>query len=357
MFLEKVRLEKKLLSKGLMLRLAKKYRSEPKPERLSKFGFAIVVGLFISLILVWEMLFRSKLKEKIFYQNEFYSSPSQNDWYAKKPDVIEKKIEKVIEIKEVQPVISQKVELTKPNFDQIFSRGISVNTKLSKKAGSFLESKDFAAAENSDVAESSYVDLKSRFELKAGSVIPALLLTSINSDLEGELLAQVREDVFDSVSGNYLLIPKGTKIFGKYDSAINYGQERLFVSWSRLIFANGASLTLNDMSGVDASGSAGFNAEVNNRYGRLFTNAILMSLITAGVQLSQPQESRTGDGASVGQTLAASLGQNIGEVSAQVTRKNLNIQPTLEQQYGYRFNVMVNQDLVFPGEYNQIDIL
>ena len=98
----------------------------------------------------------------------------------------------------------------------------------------------------------------SPYEVKAGSLVPAVLITQANSDLPGQLIAQVRENVFDTASGAHLLIPQGTRAIGVYDSLVAYGQERILVAWQRLIFPDGSSLNLGSMPGTDPAGAAGF---------------------------------------------------------------------------------------------------
>ena len=107
----------------------------------------------------------------------------------------------------------------------------------------------------------------SPYEIKAGTIIPAVLLSAVNSDLPGQILAQVREAVYDSDTGEHLLIPQGTRLVGLYDHHIVYGQERVLITWKRLILPNGSSLSLKDgMPGTDAIGAAGFHDQVNNHY-------------------------------------------------------------------------------------------
>jgi len=184
-------------------------------------------------------------------------------------------------------------------------------------------------------------------EIKTGSVIPAALITGINSDLPGELIGQVSRDVFDSRSGDVLLIPAGAKLFGRYDSQVVYGQARVLVVWDRLVHPNGRAITLQGMSGADVSGAAGFADEVHNHYGRIFGSALLMSVISAGAQLSQPSV-RTFGGYDAQQQIAASLGQQMGQVGMEVTRRNLRVQPTIVIRPGLRFNVIVNKDILIP---------
>ena len=194
----------------------------------------------------------------------------------------------------------------------------------------------------------------SRYEVKAGTIIPAVLITGVNSDLPGQLIAQVREPVFDTESGQYLLVPQGARLIGFYDHQVAYGQERVLVTWKRVIFPNGASLSLKDgMPGTDPTGAAGFEDQVNHHLVRIFGNALLLSIISAGVQLSQiPSFGQGFTGPSAGNVLGAAVGQELGQTSNELIRRGINIAPTVEIRAGYAFNVMVTQDLVFPGPYD-----
>lgn len=192
----------------------------------------------------------------------------------------------------------------------------------------------------------------SPFEVKAGTVIPAVMITGINSDLPGQLSAQVSQNVYNTESGDHLVIPQGSKLVGRYDSQVAFGQKRVLVVWDRLIFPDASSVELAGMPGSDQAGYAGFEDQVDNHYFKIFGSAILMSFISAGAQLSQPDNANGSDSEDASTTLSAALGQQIGQVSAEMTRKNLKIQPTLEIRPGYRFNVMVNKDIAFQQPYN-----
>jgi type IV secretory pathway VirB10-like protein len=194
----------------------------------------------------------------------------------------------------------------------------------------------------------------SHYEVKAGTIIPAVLLTGVNSDLPGQLIAQVREPVFDTESGQYLLVPQGTRLIGLYDHQVAYGQERVLVTWKRVIFPNGLSLSLKDgMPGTDPAGAAGFSDQVNHHLVRVFGHALLLSVLSAGVQLSQiPSFGQGFTGPTAGNVLGAAVGQELGQTSSELIRRGMNIPPTIEIRPGYVFNVMVTQDLVFPGPYD-----
>ena len=177
------------------------------------------------------------------------------------------------------------------------------------------------------------------------------MLSAVNSDLAGQVLGQVRENVYDSDTGEHLLIPQGTRLVGLYDHHIVYGQERVLITWKRLILPNGSSLSLGDgMPGTDALGAAGFHDEVNNHYLRVFGNALLLSVISAGVQLSQvPEFGQNFAGPNAGNVLGAAVGQQLGSTSAELIRRGMTVAPTLEIRPGYPFTVMVTHDVIFPG--------
>lgn len=188
---------------------------------------------------------------------------------------------------------------------------------------------------------------RSPYELKAGGLIPAVLISGVNSDLPGQAIAQVRENVYDTKTGRHLLIPQGTRIVGLYDSHVASGQQRVLMAWNRLVFSDGANFDLKGMPGSDMGGFAGFFDEVDNHYVRIFGSSALLSLISAGVQLSQPDYGGNSNSQpGVGQTIGGALGQQLGQTGMSITQKNINIQPTLKIRSGYKFNIMVTADLI-----------
>lgn len=193
----------------------------------------------------------------------------------------------------------------------------------------------------------------SPYELRAGFVIPAIMISGINSDLPGQVMAQVSQNVFDTATGKYLLIPQGTRLIGTYNSSVAYGQQRILMAWQRLIFPDGKALDIGAMPGADSAGYGGFNDQVNNHYLRIFGSSLLLSGVVAGVALSQDRsydsDSNTRQRAS--DALSEALGQTMGSTMSEMLRKNLNISPTLEIRPGYRFNVMVVKDVRFKEPY------
>lgn len=198
---------------------------------------------------------------------------------------------------------------------------------------------------------------KSPYAVQTTFVIPAILISGINSSLPGKIFGQVSQDVYDTATGKYLLIPQGTKLEGEYSSDVAYGQASVLVAWQRLVFPDGKTMDIGAMPGSTGAGYAGFTDEVNNHYLRLFGSAILMSAISAGVALSQGRNQVAGTfGApTTNSVLSATLGQQLGRVMTQMISRNLNISPTLEIRPGYRFNVTVTKDMIFARPYQAFD--
>ncbi|PYU55809.1 MAG: conjugal transfer protein TrbI, partial [Acidobacteria bacterium] len=195
-----------------------------------------------------------------------------------------------------------------------------------------------------------------KYELKMGWDIPAILEQGINSDLPGEVKALVRSNVYDTATGKYLLIPQGSRLVGVYDSQIAYGQNRLQVIWTRIIYPDGSSINLDGMMGQDIQGMTGFHDQVDNHYKRLIVSALLTSAFAAGIELSQRQSTSLLTTPTAGQTASAAVGQQLGELGSEVTRKNLSIQPTIKVPVGYRFNVRVNRDILFEAPYTPVEM-
>lgn len=193
--------------------------------------------------------------------------------------------------------------------------------------------------------------------IRTGSVIPATLVGGINSDLPGQIIGQVSQNVYDSPTGKHILIPQGSRLVGEYSSQVQYGQSRVFVVWQRLISPDGKALDLGEMPGSSGAGYAGFRDRVNNHYIRIFGSAIMMSAILAGVEMTQNNQNQTqgSNQQRMSDALSEALGNQLGGVMAEMLQKNMNIAPTLEIRPGYRFNVMLVKDLVFSGPYRAFD--
>lgn len=159
--------------------------------------------------------------------------------------------------------------------------------------------------------------------------------------------------MFDSATGRFLLIPRGSKIFGVYDSRIVYGQERVLIAWNRIVFPDGSSVSLGAMPGADISGYAGFNDKVNHHYLRIFGSAVLMSLITGATGYAVDEASGTdAEGTTLQGEMTAATASMLSQTTLALLEKNLNISPTLEIRPGYVFSVIITKDIVFKEAYN-----
>lgn len=212
-----------------------------------------------------------------------------------------------------------------------------------------------AAFFNQDITDAGYlphrvVDPVSAYELKRGSVIPATLVTGVNSDLPGRISAQVSQNVFDSATGRYLLIPQGSKLFGRYDSEVSFGQNRILVVWTDIVFPNGASLQIGGMAGTDSAGYGGFTDQVDTHFFETFGSAVLVALIGAGSEMMLPSDGG-GDEDGGEDAVRESFAETFSELSEQTVSRNMDVQPTLEVRPGYNFNVLVDQDIVFPRSF------
>ncbi|WP_233341555.1 TrbI/VirB10 family protein [Robiginitomaculum antarcticum] len=184
------------------------------------------------------------------------------------------------------------------------------------------------------------VSPRSPYQVMAGNLIPASLVTGLNSDLPGQVIGQVTENVFDTVTGQHLLIPQGSRLMGRYDSVIAFGQSRALVVWTRLILPNGDSIQLDNLPGSDAQGFAGLKDKVDKHTWQFIKGAALSSLLSIGSELASDDGDRlTRALQNAGQDTANTAGQRIID-------RNLNVQPTLRVRQGWRFNVIVSRDLI-----------
>lgn len=196
---------------------------------------------------------------------------------------------------------------------------------------------------------------RTRFELRAGSVIPATMISGINSELPGQIIAQVSQDVFDTATGRYRLVPQGSRLIGRYSHRVVTGQSRVLVAWQRIVFPDGKALDIGSMEGVDSAGYAGLGDQVNRHYLRMFGSAILMSGIATGLNSSTINPENDPFGSSTAPQLNQNLAREIGEVATKMIEQNLNLAPTLKIRPGYRFNVMAVKDLTFNHPYQPFD--
>ena len=177
--------------------------------------------------------------------------------------------------------------------------------------------------------------------LQAGAVISAALITGIRSDLPGQITAQVTENIYDSPTGRILLVPQGTRVVGQYDSGVGFGQRRVLLVWSRLIFPNGRSIVLERQPGADAEGYAGLEDGVDYHWGELFKAAALSTILSVGAEAGTSQNENN-----LVQALRQGASNSVSQTGQQIVSRQLNIAPTLTIRPGFPVRVIVTRDLV-----------
>ncbi|WP_292631636.1 TrbI/VirB10 family protein [Mesorhizobium sp.] len=177
--------------------------------------------------------------------------------------------------------------------------------------------------------------------LQAGAVIAAALITGIRSDLPGQITAQVTENVYDSPTGHILLIPQGARLIGQYDNGVGFGQRRVLLVWTRLIFPDGSSIVLEREPGADAEGYAGLEDGVDYHWGELFKAAALSTVLSIGAQAGS-----SGQESDIVRALRQGASDSISQAGQQIVQRQLNIAPTLTIRPGFPVRVIVTRDLV-----------
>lgn len=182
------------------------------------------------------------------------------------------------------------------------------------------------------------------FTVSEGTVISAVLLSEINTDLTGPILAKVSQNIWDSQTGKFLLIPQNSKLIGEYSSRVDTGQTRAQIIWKRLIFPNQQSMQLSGMPGIDQAGAAGALGKVDNHYDKILLGIVMSTAIGAGVRLSQGKYDP--NTASVSQEFGNAFAQDAARFGTKVADKMLAIKPTIKVAMGETVNVLVSQDLI-----------
>ena len=179
------------------------------------------------------------------------------------------------------------------------------------------------------------------FEVMAGTVIPASLITGVNSDLPGTVIAQVTQNVYDTVTGHYVLIPQGAKLIGRYDSVIAFGQSRALLVWSRIIYPDGASIVIDNLPASDVAGYAGLADKVDFHTFRLLKGVVLSTLLGVGTELSFDDSE-----SDLVEALRESAQSSANQAGQRIVQRHLDIQPTIRIRPGWPLRILVHKDLV-----------
>lgn len=200
----------------------------------------------------------------------------------------------------------------------------------------FVNANDARAIYNSH----SIQDPVSPYEVLAGTLISASLITGLDSDLPGLVVAQVTQNVYDTVSGQTLLIPQGSRLLGTYDSVVAFGQSRALVVWQRIIMPDGSSIQIDNLPATDAQGYSGLEDDVDYHTWALIKGVAISTLLGVGSELSLSGQS------DLMLSIRESTQDSVNQAGQQLTEKNLNIQPTIKVRPGWPLRVIVHKDLV-----------
>lgn len=187
---------------------------------------------------------------------------------------------------------------------------------------------------------------RSPYEVKAGTIISAALVTALNSDLPGEIIAQVTQPVYDHVTGRFLLIPQGARLVGRYDSQIAFGQNRALVAWSRIVFPNGSSINIGAMEGADESGASGVTDRVNHHWGTVAAGVAVSSILAIGTAVATEAAGNDRNGVTIINTGAATAATDASRVGDRIVDKALDRQPTIQVRAGFPLRVLVSKDII-----------
>ncbi len=218
----------------------------------------------------------------------------------------------------------------------------SVSGAMPRPVATGTRKEQFASARDNDsnLNSGNVVAPVSPNSLLAGTVISASLITGLNSDLPGMVTAQVTQNVFDTVTGKILLVPQGSRLIGKYDSIVAFGQCRALVVWQRLILPDGGSIRLDNMPGTDPSGYSGVADKVNFHTWTLLKGVAIATLLGIGSELSISGKS------DLVQAIRESAQSNTARAGDRITQRNLDIQPTVTIRPGSPVRLLVTRDLI-----------
>jgi type IV secretion system protein VirB10 len=226
--------------------------------------------------------------------------------------------------------------LQQPNLEHLGLAPQATAPTAEDKQQAFLN----APVDHRTVSDERIAPPASPYILQAGAIIAGALITAIRSDLPGQVTAQVTENVYDSPTGTYLLIPQGTRIIGQYDNNVGFGQSRVLLVWNRLIFPDGNSIVLERQPGADTEGYAGLEDGVDYRWWDLAKAAGLSTLLSVGSELAANDDN----------TLLGALHNGfqdtVNDAGQQIVRQQLSVQPTLTIEPGFPVRVIVTRDLV-----------
>jgi len=212
-------------------------------------------------------------------------------------------------------------------------------------------SQKLAVAKAADSPEDIYdlhnvVTPVSPYEIQAGTIIPAALISAVNTTLAGTVVAQVRQNIYDTVVGKFLLVPKGSKLLGEYESRVSYGQRRVLITFNRIIRPDGSSILLGKPSGSDLQGNSGLEGDVDNHWMRVLGAATISTILSVGAGVASDHYQGSAYYPNARQNAILGGAGGVSQVGQSITNRALDVQPTITLPAGYQFNVIVKKDMV-----------
>ncbi|MBV9993565.1 MAG: TrbI/VirB10 family protein [Alphaproteobacteria bacterium] len=229
-----------------------------------------------------------------------------------------------------------------PSIDPAASPSDHVALDPARDPGDVQRKLDFVNAHDDRTIYNPHAiqDPVSPYEVMAGTLISASLITGLDSDLPGLVVGQVTQNVYDTVTGRTLLIPQGSRLIGTYDSVIAFGQSRALVVWQRIIMPDGSSIQIDNLPATDAQGYSGLEDDVDYHTWALIKGVAISTLLGIGSELSLTGQS------DLLLSIRESTQDSVNQAGQQLTQKNLNIQPTIKVRPGWPLRVIVHKDLV-----------
>ena len=338
-------------------------------SRINRNPLFVVFGLFVivAIGIVYTLLSRSSggtTAPRPTYETALPSQVQVIPILAERPPVFIPEPEELSPVApvEIEPVDSPPISVAGGlNSEDLFRRQLETQQRQEQLRLSQVRLAEYHAATtaettvysgnyaspgiNNDRVGGSAGPPENAHSVDAGTVISGVLLTGINSELPGTIMGRITNDVYDSATGQYLLIPKGSRLLGRYSNSINLGQSRVMATWDQLILPNSQAIIFESpVSASDPAGYSGFEGEVDRRYWGSVGNALLLSVFSAGIQLSQPQ-AQAGQNITNQQVVAAATGQQLGQLGQETARQGLSLGPVIKIEPGYAFSVLLSESL------------
>ena len=237
---------------------------------------------------------------------------------------------------EYQESLSEGYQMQSPDISSIAS---ALNTESSYTTQNDQQGKSEFMSSFSSNSGFEYMTTN---DIAPGTVISMILRTGLNTDLPGQIMAEVTQNVYDSLTGTVLLIPKGTRLVASYSSSVTFGQQRVLIAWTQLIRPDGLILNLPGLPGIDAQGYTGYADKVNNHIWSLLGGTALASLISLAENEVASQAELVGD------TIAEAMGiasDNVSSTAEKYIDRLIDRQPTITIRQGKSIMLLVTQKL------------